>query len=77
MYDDNFEYVCNVYIGIDSPNEKVISLSKDIVNPCEIDWDVLDNAFVMYAEDDYPIVGFHGRTENEKLADLGVIWLDS
>lgn len=37
----------------------------------------MDHAFVLYAEEDYPIVGFHGRTENDRLVDLGVIWLDA
>ena len=41
-----------------------------------MNWDSLDNAFVLYTEEEYPIVGFHGRKHNDRLADLGVIWLD-
>ena len=32
---------------------------------------------MLYAEpDEYPIVGFQGRTHNQRLTDLGMIWLD-
>ena len=73
VYDPEFKYVCNVVLGFE---DEVVSLSQDLANPCAMNFEQMDNAMVLYTEDDYPIVGFHGRTENNRLVDLGVIWLD-
>ena len=79
VYDVDFEYVCNIFISFDAG--EYMSLAKSHTDSgCELDLDAIDNvdnAFILVSEVDYPIVGFHGRTQNDKLTDLGVIWLDA
>ena len=41
-------------------------------------WDEDEDVSIgLFADPNYPIVGFHGRTQDNRLVDLGVIWLDS
>ena len=77
VYDPSFQYVCDVFIGFGDQSPEIVNLSGNKNDEsCRLNWDSLDNAFVLYAEQEYPIVGFHGRKHNDRLADLGVIWLD-
>ena len=32
---------------------------------------------ILRVSEDYPLVGFHGTTDGEKLISLGLIWFDS
>ena len=54
VYDPDFEYVCNVYIGYDnkqveiSKDARFEALSKDKSGKCDIDWETMDNAVVIY-----------------------------
>jgi len=84
VYDPDFGHVCNVIIGFDntkvevSKDARMFELAKRTSDRCKVDWDLLDNTRVIYnMGEEYPIVGFHGRTKDDRLVDVGVIWLDT
>ena len=67
------DYVCNVVLKVDGRTK---SLSEDKSGACDIDKNSDIQLVVLKSEEDHPIVGFHGRTKDDKLLDLGLIWLD-
>lgn len=84
VYDPDFGHVCNVIIGFDnkivevSKDARLVELATNTSDRCKVDWDLLDNTRVIYNKgEDYPIVGFQGRTSEDRLVDVGVIWLDT
>ena len=54
----------------------VKSLSEDVHHKCMIESPDV-KAVSMEVDPEHPIVGFHGRTKDNDLIDLGVIWLDT
>ena len=80
VFDPTFSFVCDMVLGYKDGSK--VSLADANDDSCKLDWDVLDNAYVLYTDEkSYPIVGLHGlKTKDSKqsrLADLGVIWLDT
>ena len=64
--------VCNVILGF--PNERVETLSEDPNGACDS-----NNAetVMLQVDEDYPLVGFHGRRSGSSLVSLGAIFLDA
>ena len=67
------DVVCDIKLTMGAD---IISLSEDDTGLCDLDINPNVDYTELQFDEDYPMVGLHGKSHHDNLLNLGVIWLD-